>query len=500
MGPPKALDWPNPMSSISTMRTLGALAGAFTSNRGGGVAFRTSNTVLCGYVGSEIGSTVRSVGNTTRRGVAPWAITGAAVSGANTSTTARMRANAIDVLITGFSSLPLLAWHGGGHRWDLGLIRGSFLEYVVTSPRIEMPHRAVEVDRRLFDAREEGEDQRPIVDGVSRLHTDLAKERHVVGRGVRRAVHALADAVANGRRSEQREDDIRTGRDAPEAERLTEVFLARAEPGDLARVEQPAETERAVEHEPGDFAQRAFPLSLEEAVDEPWHPRDVVDGVTDHDLRLLGHDSAVAAGDRLQRVLVHVVVEREHLFVERLPGIVLFGVQITAPPLGRGDCQVGSRGLRRGRGHPSVGPGGLGEGSAAGQHQPGGEAHHNRRRIRSAHVVRPPTTCSSFSAPPSMGCWSHMRISGPRQPWPITRPLRTCRSERLDPSSRCGSRKSAGRSSSASCRSKTAPTRCRCRRGPHTSWPRSSPCRAPGHRERGGQRDRNDQRFTIDHV
>ena len=71
MGPPKALDWPNPMSSISTMSTLGALAGALTSNRGGGVALRASNTVLCGYCGSGIGSTVRSVGSTTCAGVAP---------------------------------------------------------------------------------------------------------------------------------------------------------------------------------------------------------------------------------------------------------------------------------------------------------------------------------------------------------------------------------------------------------------------------------------------
>ena len=65
MGPPKALDWPNPMSSINTISTLGASAGALTSKRGGGVAFRTSKTVLCGYCGSGIGSTVRSVGNTT---------------------------------------------------------------------------------------------------------------------------------------------------------------------------------------------------------------------------------------------------------------------------------------------------------------------------------------------------------------------------------------------------------------------------------------------------
>src|SRR5262249_62108654 len=111
--------------------------------------------------------------------------------------------------------------------------------------------------------------------------------------------HALAGAAANGARTNKRKDEIRTRRATPEAERLTEVFLARFELGDLARVEQPADPEGTVEHKPGDFAQRAFPLPLEHAVDEPRHPRDVVDGVAEHDLHLLGHDSAVAAGDRL---------------------------------------------------------------------------------------------------------------------------------------------------------------------------------------------------------
>ena len=35
IGPPNALEWPKPMSSISTMTTFGAPSGAFTSKRGG---------------------------------------------------------------------------------------------------------------------------------------------------------------------------------------------------------------------------------------------------------------------------------------------------------------------------------------------------------------------------------------------------------------------------------------------------------------------------------
>src|SRR4051812_23604295 len=60
IGPPKALDCPKPMSSISTISTLGALAGAFTSNRGGALALRASTWVMGGYRGSGIGRTDRS--------------------------------------------------------------------------------------------------------------------------------------------------------------------------------------------------------------------------------------------------------------------------------------------------------------------------------------------------------------------------------------------------------------------------------------------------------
>src|SRR5262245_8500503 len=59
-GPPKALGMPKPMSSMRTMSTLGAPAGAFTSKRVGGFASRASSTVDLGMSGSRIGRTVRS--------------------------------------------------------------------------------------------------------------------------------------------------------------------------------------------------------------------------------------------------------------------------------------------------------------------------------------------------------------------------------------------------------------------------------------------------------
>jgi hypothetical protein len=60
IGPPKALLWPKPMSSINTITTFGAPSGAWTSNRGGAVASRASSVVIVGAVAPTIGSTLRS--------------------------------------------------------------------------------------------------------------------------------------------------------------------------------------------------------------------------------------------------------------------------------------------------------------------------------------------------------------------------------------------------------------------------------------------------------
>ena len=60
MEPPKMPAVPNPMSSINTITTLGAPAGASTANGGGATALRASSSVIAGYSGSTIGRTVRS--------------------------------------------------------------------------------------------------------------------------------------------------------------------------------------------------------------------------------------------------------------------------------------------------------------------------------------------------------------------------------------------------------------------------------------------------------
>src|SRR5579864_2907702 len=60
--PPKGFVAPNPRLSSRITSTLGAPCGALTSNRGGGVALRTSSSVIGEYCGSAIGNTVRFSG------------------------------------------------------------------------------------------------------------------------------------------------------------------------------------------------------------------------------------------------------------------------------------------------------------------------------------------------------------------------------------------------------------------------------------------------------
>src|SRR5688572_10457287 len=64
MGPPNALECPNPMSSINTMTTLGAPAGGFTSNRAGAFASRASSVEIACTFGSAMGNTVRLIRST----------------------------------------------------------------------------------------------------------------------------------------------------------------------------------------------------------------------------------------------------------------------------------------------------------------------------------------------------------------------------------------------------------------------------------------------------
>src|SRR5882724_477536 len=125
------------------------------------------------------------------------------------------------------------------------------VDAVVTALEIPVPYGAVEIDRGLFEALEEVQVERAVVDGVSDLHPDpVPDERQDVAQRVHRAVHAVADAVAHGQRRQERQDQVRPRPQAPLAQRLTEVHLGLLEAELLlGDVEEPPDTQGAVDQE-----------------------------------------------------------------------------------------------------------------------------------------------------------------------------------------------------------------------------------------------------------
>src|SRR5213593_2907610 len=75
-------------------------------------------------------------------------------------------------------------------RWRL------FLDHLLPALQVEVPHRAVQVDRRLFHALEQLVVQRTIVDGFADLQPELVKEeRNEIVERIHQAIDAPADAV-----------------------------------------------------------------------------------------------------------------------------------------------------------------------------------------------------------------------------------------------------------------------------------------------------------------
>src|ERR1043166_5153935 len=114
----------------------------------------------------------------------------------------------------------------GHHDAKAGSLRRRlFLDHLLPALQVEVPHRAVQVDRRLFHALEQLVVQRPIVDGLAALHPELVpEERNKIVERIHGAVDPPADTIAHGHRAEERHPQIGPGTRAPHAERLAEVL------------------------------------------------------------------------------------------------------------------------------------------------------------------------------------------------------------------------------------------------------------------------------------
>src|SRR5207247_2263293 len=93
----------------------------------------------------------------------------------------------------------------------------AFLDQAIAALQIAVADRAVEIDRRLFDALEEIEVERAIVDGIAHLHGEGGgPEGGVVVERVDRPVDPRADAVTAGERRGAGEHEVRSRPGNPE--------------------------------------------------------------------------------------------------------------------------------------------------------------------------------------------------------------------------------------------------------------------------------------------
>src|SRR5256885_5075091 len=142
------------------------------------------------------------------------------------------------------------------------------LDELLSALQIPVADCAVHVDHALLEPLEEVVVERAIVERVACLHAEtIPEERQEVAQWVHEPVHGLADAVTNGQRLHERQDEIGPGARAPETERLAEVLAALVDaPVVLGRVEQAADAGRAVDEEAADLSAGAAPLALQQAV------------------------------------------------------------------------------------------------------------------------------------------------------------------------------------------------------------------------------------------
>src|SRR2546425_923837 len=143
--------------------------------------------------------------------------------------------------------------------------RALLAEFLLAFAEIGVPHRAVHIHDALLEPLVEVDVQRPVVHCVAALEAGpVPGDGNVVAEWTGSGIHAHADTVANRQRRQQRQDEVGPGANAPLAERLAEVGLARLDaPVVLRRVPETPDARDAVDQEARDLAAGAAPLLLQ---------------------------------------------------------------------------------------------------------------------------------------------------------------------------------------------------------------------------------------------
>ena len=112
-------------------------------------------------------------------------------------------------------------------------------------------------------------------------------------------------------------------REAEAAEGLAEVLVVDGDPLGRSDVDQPGESESAVEQKTAQVGKTGPRLALQEIVDRRPRCGQVAREIRHSPARKPGHDRLVTASDRLQRITVDHVVERIQAAIQGFQRVIL---------------------------------------------------------------------------------------------------------------------------------------------------------------------------------
>src|SRR5207244_4321752 len=173
---------------------------------------------------------------------------------------------------------------------------------------VGVPDGAVEVEDALLDVLVELQVQRPLVDGPLASNPYHRLDRRDPRERIERGVEGEADGVAERERRQERQDQVRPGACAPDAEGLSDVGRRLLLDAEARRgVDEAAEPEHRVDDKSADLLAHVVEPPLERRAHDPTERPDVVEHVLAGPLNPVGHDLVVGLRGRFGYVPVAAV-------------------------------------------------------------------------------------------------------------------------------------------------------------------------------------------------
>ena len=148
---------------------------------------------------------------------------------------------------------------------------------------------------------------------------DAQTQQTVAGGHRVHAVHGVAppvgrqgDGITHGRRTEQRQDQIRSGLDAPVPQSQTEVLLVTLDLHLAGNVQQTTEAEHGIGGETHHVVIRLGTIALQRKVHHGPQVAQVAKEIGHAGAHRAWHHGLVAGCHGLENGLVHIVIERGH--------------------------------------------------------------------------------------------------------------------------------------------------------------------------------------------